>query len=116
MSDKAIDPALIARMESFGGRELKLQLIDMFLERMPERTEQITQGIQNGDAEQVERTAHVLISSAGNLGGFLVSRLSAALESAAMAGDFEKMTELSTEIASAVDEFETFLRQQKDLA
>ena len=116
MQEKAIDPALLARMESFGGRELKLQLIDMFLDRMPERTEQITQGIKNRDADKVERTAHALISSAGNLGGFLVSRLAAALESAAMAGDFEKMTTLSAEIAAAVTDFETFLKQQKDLA
>jgi len=115
MNEVSIDPTVIERMVSFGGNKLKIQLIDMFLEKMPERAALINQGILSRQADLVERTAHSLISSAGNLGGFAVSKLAAQLEAAAMQSDFESLTAINERITLAIQEFEAFLKQQKDL-
>ncbi len=116
MYKKAIDSALIERMASFGGHELKVQLIDMFLDKMPERAALINQGILNKEADSVERTAHSLISSAGNLGGFAVSDLAVELEAAAMQADYPKMSSINQKLIKTVDEFQAFLIQQKTLS
>ena len=115
MLAKPIDPGVLERMISFGGQNLKNELIDMFLEKIPERSELILQGIQNRNAEQVERNAHSLISSTGNLGGLAVSRRYADLERVAMQSDFDQMAEINAKIAVDLAEFMDFLKQQREL-
>lgn len=55
-----------------GDPELLVDLLQMFLEDGPHKVEAILQGLQRQDFEAVERAAHSLKGSAGNLGVFQV--------------------------------------------
>lgn len=55
-----------------GDPELLLDLITLFLDDGPGKVASIEQGLANGDFEQMERGAHALKGSAGNLGAKLL--------------------------------------------
>ncbi len=51
-----------------GGDELVVKMIDLFLEHAEPKVGVIRRNYDSGDMEAVERAAHALRSSAGNLG------------------------------------------------
>jgi two-component system, sensor histidine kinase and response regulator len=57
---------LLALMD--GDRELLLELIDVFLEDAPQRTEGVRGALADRNADAVYRAAHALKGSAGNFG------------------------------------------------
>ena len=75
-----IDPQAQARLQEWGGPELLVQMIRLFLENAPERLEQVRKGIADGSLKDAERGVHSLKSSAANVGAARVSRLAAAME------------------------------------
>ena len=55
-------------LQNIGGdQDLLLQLVDLFLERQADMMSQIRQALSLGDAVTVERAAHTLKGTAGNL-------------------------------------------------
>ncbi len=55
-------------LQNIGGdQDLLLQLVDLFLERQADMMSQIRQSLSLGDALTVERAAHTLKGTAGNL-------------------------------------------------
>jgi HPt (histidine-containing phosphotransfer) domain-containing protein len=66
---------------------LLAELIEMFLADAPARIRAIVDGCADGDFEQVERAAHSLKGSAGNLGAVEVLNLAERLQVAGRAGD-----------------------------
>ena len=57
-----------------GDPELLVDLIRMFLEDAPQKLAAIESAFAGGDLEQVERAAHSLKGSSGNLGAILVQQ------------------------------------------
>jgi HPt (histidine-containing phosphotransfer) domain-containing protein len=55
-----------------GDPELLVDLLQMFLEDGPQKVQAILQGLQSQDFDAIERAAHSLKGSAGNLGVVLV--------------------------------------------
>jgi HPt (histidine-containing phosphotransfer) domain-containing protein len=55
-----------------GDPELLLDLIKLFLDDGPDKVAAIEQGLAKGDFEMMERAAHALKGSAGNLGARLL--------------------------------------------
>ena len=55
-----------------GDPELLVDLIQMYLEDGPHKLEEITEGLATLDYDRVEKAAHSLKGSAGNLGAVLV--------------------------------------------
>ena len=82
-----IDPQAQTRLQEWGGPELLVQMIRLFLENAPERLEQVRKGIADGSLKDAERGVHSLKSSAANVGAARVSRLAAAMEDLAAGGD-----------------------------
>ena len=75
-------------LQNIGGdQDLLLQLIDLFLKRHADMMNDIRQALSLGDAESVERTAHTLKGTAGNL---------CAPEVALAAGSLEAVGRLGT--------------------
>lgn len=72
-----------------GDTSLVAELIEMFLGDGPAHLRAILAGVDAGDLEQVERSAHSLKGSSGNLGAIALMRTAEALmlESRAGAGD-----------------------------
>ena len=64
-------------------------VVQMFLDDTPSRLEGLLSALEAGDATGLERTAHALKSSCGNLGAKRLAKLCFEIESAGRAGDIE---------------------------
>lgn len=78
--DDAIDPAAIDRLDRLGGDELVGKMAALFVELGPERMAAATEGLEAGDLDAVERAAHSLKSSAGNVGAVELGEAAGRLE------------------------------------
>lgn len=100
-----IDTDALGRLEEWGGQDLILKMLQLFLEHAPERMDQIRTGIDGESLEVAERGAHSLKSSAGNLGARRLQSLAAEVEDLAAGGDAEgvlaRLPDLETAYAEA---------------
>lgn len=82
-----IDDAALERLREWGGPSLMVQMLRLFIDSSEQRMGEIEEGFSAGDLTVVERGAHSLKSSAGNVGAVVVNDLAARIEEAALAGD-----------------------------
>jgi HPt (histidine-containing phosphotransfer) domain-containing protein/signal transduction histidine kinase/DNA-binding response OmpR family regulator len=78
-----IDPDVIQSLKDLGGEdepELFRELVGMFLRDTPPRLEALGQALESGDANELERVAHAMKSSCGNLGAVVMAELCYQLE------------------------------------
>jgi HPt (histidine-containing phosphotransfer) domain-containing protein len=81
-----LDRTALDRLLRLGGQPLLQQMIELYLTHAPERLDALEQGLQAGDPGQVERAAHTLKSSAGNLGARRLQHSAEAVEALAARG------------------------------
>ncbi|MBT6555085.1 MAG: Hpt domain-containing protein [Candidatus Marinimicrobia bacterium] len=105
-----IDPLFLRRLQELGGAKLASELVGMYLTRGAQLLETISAGIDNQDFAVIKNAAHSLISSAGNLGGKQVSDLSKLLETAAIEEQLGKMPDLLSELSTAQEVFQIYLK------
>lgn len=84
--DPVLDGVALDRLRSIGGGDLVRRMIELYLDGGPGRIRNVTEGAAAGDISAVERAAHSIKSSAGNLGAIRLQRTAEALEAAAAAG------------------------------
>ena len=82
-----LDHAVIANLRELGDANLLSELAGMFFQQAPERLGALEQAIEKGDAQAVQRIAHALNGSCGNLGASRMSRLCLELERAGGSND-----------------------------
>lgn len=110
---EVLDPAALERLETWGGAALVARMIDLFLDLGEDRLELIQVGARDGEAEQVERAAHALKSSAANLGAERLRAAAAALEAAAIAREQEDIARLSAALPDTYADAVTQLRRAR---
>lgn len=88
-ADPVLDGVALERLEKLGGTALVRQMIELYLANGAERIRALQDGAAAADAAQVERAAHTLKSSAGNLGALRLQRTAEALETVAAGGTIE---------------------------
>lgn len=96
-----VDPAALARLKDWGGDRLLHQMIRLFLENSVERMTQIHDGFAAGVIQDVERGAHSLKSSSGNVGAVEVHRIAEDMEDRTVEGDMEGARELLEPLQAA---------------
>lgn len=92
-----IDLDVIQSLKDLGGEDepgLFRELVDMFLRDTPPRMEALGQALEAGDAGSLERVAHSMKSSCGNLGAVVMADLCAQLEKAGREGSLESASDL----------------------
>ncbi len=99
-----LDASILDRLYEWGGDELKQKMIELFLEHAPERMDGIRQGLDGGDMELAERSAHSLKSSAANLGAQAVRHLAARIEESLESGSRDVAMELFSELEARFGE------------
>ena len=77
-----------------GDPELLLDLIDMFLDDAPTKVGAILEGAASHDMEAVERAAHSLKGSSGNLGAVLLQDVAEKLQVAGRNGENDEVASL----------------------
>jgi HPt (histidine-containing phosphotransfer) domain-containing protein len=109
MTEPVLADAAFERLRRIGGATLLRQMIELFLEYGPDRTDALVDGVMAGDAAQVERAAHTLKSTAGNLGAVRLQHAAQAVETAAAQG--EVAGELTERLLAEYEESTTALRR-----
>jgi HPt (histidine-containing phosphotransfer) domain-containing protein len=89
-----LDAAVLERLLGWVGRDRVAQLIGLFLESSSGRVSDVRSGLADGEAQRIERAAHSLKSSAGNLGASRLHFLAAQLEEVAAGGLSPPLVEL----------------------
>jgi HPt (histidine-containing phosphotransfer) domain-containing protein len=81
------DMDALKRLERFGGLKLRAELTTLFLQEAPERLSRARAAVAAGDAEAVRAMAHMLKSSAGQMGALRVQYLCERLEDPELPAD-----------------------------
>ena len=106
-SERAEEPevfdrkVLLERLD--GDEEIFKEIIATFLEDAPNQVEKLKKALQEGDANRVERQAHLLKGAALNIGGNGLQTAARELEVAGKQGDLTKAQSL---VATFDREFE----------
>jgi len=89
----------LKRLERFGGLKLRAELTTLFLEEAPSRVATARTAVAGGTVEAVRAMAHMLKSSAGQMGAVRVQYLCERLESAELPPDLTRaLSEIDEEI------------------
>lgn len=75
-----LDPTALERLQRLGGSNLLRQMVELYLANGPERIRALMEGADAGDHAQVERAAHTIKSSAGNVGAVRLQRSAETVE------------------------------------
>ncbi len=103
---RVLDLGVIEMLKGLGGDDepdLFVELVDLFLEDARGNLEALRDALDRTDAEEVERVAHMLKSSCGNVGATPLASTCFELEQLGRARRLSGATDL---LASALREFE----------
>jgi HPt (histidine-containing phosphotransfer) domain-containing protein len=92
-----------------GDPELLLDLIRLFLEDGPAKVDALARGLANKDFEMMERAAHSLKGSAGNLGARLLQHTCERMMLASRQHQLDETRQLAGRIAAAFAEAKSAL-------
>ena len=85
-----LDPAVVDSLRQLtmpGEPDVLGQVLHLFLEEAPRRTERLKSAWQDGNAVELQRAAHSLKGSAGNIGARHLSEICRQLDDCGKAGD-----------------------------
>ncbi len=103
---RVLDMGVIATLKELGGEEepeLFMELVDLFLEDAKGNFDALRAALDQADAQGVERTAHTLKSSCGNVGALGLSESCFKLEQLGRAGRLDGAAAI---LDAALDEFD----------
>ncbi len=114
--EQTLDPEVISGLrdleESAPG--LLDELVEMFFQDTPPRIEALGVAVEEGDAHSVERIAHSLKGSSGNMGGRRMSEVSERLQAIGVSADLEQAPELLASLREGFDRMSEALRAELD--
>ena len=112
--DCVLDMSVVEELLSLvddGDPELFIDLIQMFLDDGPCKVRAITEGLEEGDLDKVERAAHSLKGSSGNLGAILLQETCDRMQLASRKGQVDAVRLLTPAVTANYAAAETALRQ-----
>jgi CheY-like chemotaxis protein len=113
----ALDPDVISGLaRSFGddGPEAVTELIDTFLDGVPDQIEALRRAVEEGKEDKVRRVAHTLRSNADTFGAVALSDLCRELEGRAKAGSLDGAAELASRIVEELGRVDRALRGARE--
>ncbi|HET6771127.1 MAG TPA: PAS domain S-box protein [Actinomycetota bacterium] len=114
-AETALDPAVIERMvASFGDDGGVAELIDTFLDHVPEQLATLRTAVEVGDADEARRGAHTLKSNAATFGASSLAELCRELEAAAKANTLGDAADVVTRIQTELQRVTRELRQARE--
>ena len=85
-----LDQSVLEGLRELGGQELLEELKDLFLEQAPAHLEALRRAVTEEDALSIERAAHTLKGSCGNMGASRMMAICIALEGVGHTGEMER--------------------------
>jgi HPt (histidine-containing phosphotransfer) domain-containing protein len=99
--DDCIDATALDRLRHLGEDKLVKEMIELYLDYAPKMLRNALAGEQAGDCLPIEKAAHSLKSSAGNIGAHGVRELAARIESLARDKQLDAVSPLLRELEAA---------------
>jgi HPt (histidine-containing phosphotransfer) domain-containing protein len=97
--DTVGDVSALKRLERFGGLKLRQEITTLFLEEAPARIASARAALAAGNVEGVRSMAHMLKSSAGQMGALGMQKICERLEDPELSQDLSRMlTDLDEEL------------------
>ena len=93
-----LDPEVLANLRDLGDAELLTELAGMFFDDATSRLGELREAVEAGDAAGVERIAHTLKGSSGNMGAARMSAICAELQEVGGSGDLARAPGLLEEL------------------
>ena len=112
--DEILDMTVVEELLALsddGDPELLLDLIEMFLDDGPVKVRAISEGLQAGDFDKMERAAHSLKGSSGNLGARRLQAACDRLQLTTRAHQLEETRRLAGGLGGLFAEAEAALRK-----
>ena len=116
MDSPVLDPSVIASLRDLtppGEPDVLKELFTLFLEDVPDRIARLRAAWQAGDAVGVQRAAHSLKGSAGNIGATKLHAVCAVLDAQGRSGDLAPLApmvaSLDAEYARVAAEIKTLI-------
>jgi HPt (histidine-containing phosphotransfer) domain-containing protein len=101
-------------LEAQGSPGFLAELIDVFFREFARHLKGLHAAMQSQDAREVERVAHTMKGSSGNLGAEALSRVCAALQNAAHAADWAVMRDLVPKVEAEYERARRELLIERD--
>ena len=101
---------LASLVEEIGDADLVRQAVQAFLDEVPDRLAAIRVALAGGDPQELRSAAHALGSPAAMLGAVAVSRVSKALQAAALEESTEESRTLVDDIVEVTHRTEVEMR------
>lgn len=112
----AIDPTVIGELRALqtaGSPGFLQELIDIFLKEQAQHLARLRKAFQDRDASGLERVAHTMKGSCGNLGARALSKVCSELQGVARAADWTRAEAMVGQIERDSVVVETELRAEK---
>ncbi|MGI8648771.1 MAG: response regulator, partial [Rubrobacter sp.] len=97
-TESPLDPTVINDLRELGGPEMLAELQEIFFEDANGRLAGLREALEVGDARSVERIAHTLKGSSGNMGAARMALLCAELQEVNASGNLERAPRLVEEL------------------
>ncbi len=101
----------ISNLEKIGGQQFVRKMIDSFYRNVSQKIESAKEGLRIGNLEAVERAAHSIKSSAGNLGATKLENISENIEKIAELNEDINYVALISELENAYDDIKPELNK-----
>jgi HPt (histidine-containing phosphotransfer) domain-containing protein len=106
--DAVGDVNALKRLERFGGAKLRVEITALFLQEAPSRITAARAALAVGDAGAVRSVAHMLKSSAGQMGALRMQEACERLEDPEQSQDLSRgLTDLEDELTHYITWLET---------
>ena len=109
-----LDPDVVDRLRQLtppGDPDVLTQILHLFLDDVPKRIETLRAATAAGDAIAVQRTAHSLKGSSGNIGARALCEVCQQLDDGAKAGDLARLRSLVESVVSEYARVEAEIRR-----
>jgi CheY-like chemotaxis protein/HPt (histidine-containing phosphotransfer) domain-containing protein len=93
-TEDPVDHAVIENLRELGGSEMISELAEMFLDDARSDLRTLHEAVEESDARSVERVAHTLGGSSGNMGATRMAVICAELQNVGTSGDLGHAAEL----------------------
>jgi HPt (histidine-containing phosphotransfer) domain-containing protein len=100
-------------LQTDGSPTFLTELIDIFLREMTQNLERLRRSLEGRDGPTLERVAHTLKGSCGNLGADSMSKMCAQLQSVARSANWPLAQDLVAAVAREASKVELELRAER---
>lgn len=103
-SEEPLSPRVLAEIREVGGDTLVREVLEIFLERTPERLRAADEALDGGDLAAAAKAFHSLRSAAGTVGALRLAEHAGRLERLALGGGGDELGEALASLRREADE------------